>query len=120
MKPRPSVDSHDSPSTIAAASGAHTLNRYFDEETVAPRMAGASAEGAPSPYELVLTKNWLPVERTLRRLTPALEPWQTATAILWFSKEQSLITTPSLRRADPEGETSTPTTKRWKLHCSSV
>ena len=49
MKPSPRVDSQESPSTMAEVSGALTLKRYLVALTEAPRMPGASAEGAPSP-----------------------------------------------------------------------
>src|SRR4051812_18662083 len=120
MKPRLSVFSHDTPSTIALGSGALTWKRYLVAPTVAPRIAGASPEGEPSPYEQVLTKKRLPNERTLRSITPALWPSETATETLWCSKEQSLMQMPSLRRDEPEGAITTPTTKWKKLHCSRV
>src|SRR6185437_16176198 len=112
MKPSPSVELQESPSTTAAESGALTKKRCLVALTAAPRMLGASAEGEPSPYDDVLTKNRFPNERTFRRTTDALVPWQTATETLWCSKLQSLSVIPSGCRADPEGEISTPATKR--------
>ena len=68
----------------------------------------------------MLTKKSAPEARRLRRTTSLLVPWQTAIATLWRSNEQSLTVTPSQGRDAPDGDTSTPTTKQARWHCSSV